>query len=704
MNASAWGQEGASRNRSTTASAQPDTKVQRLIRDLESPDASVRLVAAKELSKIGPSAQQAAPMLQKLRHDPDPDVRQMALTALARVTEAIMPSSFDRPDLYMLSVGVDSYKPPMNSLKGCVGDAEGMARLFQRQAGKGYGRVEVQVLTDANATSDKVNAGLAVLRGKGKFGDWYVILLSGHGGPKLNRWGFITHEGGDITDATLLDLADRLAGEGKKVMIILDACFAGQMRYAAHSVLNKYKDPAKGGIIVMISSMPAQTSAALQRYSAFARAVEEGLSGMADSDGDQKITLKELRRFTYNRVYELRLDKRTLPGLRVESQDSAIDASHSIAESTVLAQGFYRTPPPRDEGPFTFMPQLVGVWSTGSYRLRFDGNGIFRAAMSDSRNIQAGDGMYKANEKTVLLQHWQGEDRLEIVSLTSDEFRFRFLGQETVLRKEKATPPGPGSVAGTTWNGSETLSDYGRLTFHFAGDGNVTMIDAKSTVNGSWSQSGNRVTITFQNCVYEATVQGKSMSGNAHFTNGARTWTFAVTLADGTPPGTRPIATITGTVWNGTESLSGFGRLTFEFLDAGKAVMIDAQSTVEGRWSQAGDEVTITFGNCVYIGRIQGSILSGKARFLQGEPREWNFSATRAQNATPHGATVDAGTKVGPVYVVPTGERADRGTWIRQAPQARKGVASLDSKPELYAGPRQRSEVPADTRQSSNRT
>lgn len=773
--------------------AQPmDNPIQRLIRELQNPDESLRLRAAKELGKIGPTAYEAIPYLEKLLQDPDEDVRRVATTALARVTEAIMPPPTTRPDLFMLSVGIDRYAPPTNSLQGCVNDAEGMAAVFRRQAGKGYGKVDVQVLTDAEGTRAKIDAGLAVLQSKGKAGDWYVILLSGHGGPKLNRWGFITHDGKDVTDAALLTVADQLASESKKVVIIIDACFAGQLRYAAHPILNKYTDPRKGGIILMLSSMPTQLSAALQRYSAFARAAEEGLAGAADYDGDQNITLKELRRFTYNRVYELCLDRRPLPGLAVASQDSAIDSSLSILETLQLTQGQKPQTTRQQDSPFTSMPQLAGLWVSGPYRLQINNNGIFRAAVTqNNRVVQTGDGIFRANEKVVILQHWQGEDRLEVTSLTSAEFRFRFQGREVALKKETVAPPTEGSLAGTTWHGTENLPGYGNLTFQFEQGGEALMIDAKKTVKGTWSQSANKVTITFQNCIYEGTVQGKSISGNAHFTTDDRTWTFSLTLAGATPPqppdqgvaislpnrrfevrfpagpqatqaqvtlpyapslkatewrwvlardnstldfrffempagaylnaatvreklsvfaSTRlahlkpsrvnydrellfdqlhpgrdvewalpvgrlcrcrviatamgiyelfafgpaefvigaeanqfvasfrttdapmtagAVSSVAGTTWTGSESLAGFGALTFEFHRDGKAVMIDAQATVDGTWSQTGTQVTITFQNCVYVGRIHGNVLSGNARYTVGDPRDWGWSVTR---------------------------------------------------------------------------
>ncbi len=93
--------------------------------------------------------------------------------------------------------------------------------------------------------------------------------------------------------------------------------------------------------------------------------------------------------------------------------------------------------------------------------------------------------------------------------------------------------------------------------------------------------------------------------------------------------------TVAGTTWSGTENLSGFGKLAFRFEPDGKAVMIDAQSTVNGSWAQKGDEVTITFKNCVYIGAIQGQTMTGNARYTVDSNTSWTFSLTRGSAAPP---------------------------------------------------------------------
>lgn len=51
--------------------AGPSEQVQRLIRELQSPDEIVRLKAAKDLGKLGSAAVDAIPALQKLLQDPE---------------------------------------------------------------------------------------------------------------------------------------------------------------------------------------------------------------------------------------------------------------------------------------------------------------------------------------------------------------------------------------------------------------------------------------------------------------------------------------------------------------------------------------------------------------------------------------------------------------------------------------------------------
>lgn len=91
--------------------------------------------------------------------------------------------------------------------------------------------------------------------------------------------------------------------------------------------------------------------------------------------------------------------------------------------------------------------------------------------------------------------------------------------------------PNPGVVklAGTSWTGTESLQNFGKLTFQFAAGGKATMIDTAGVSNGTWTQNGNQVNIQFFNgkVTYSGVLNGNAISGNASNTAGAK-WTFKV--------------------------------------------------------------------------------------------------------------------------------------------------------------------------------
>jgi hypothetical protein len=101
--------------------------------------------------------------------------------------------------------------------------------------------------------------------------------------------------------------------------------------------------------------------------------------------------------------------------------------------------------------------------------------------------------------------------------------------------------PGPAQaqkksdLAGSTWTGRETLVGYGALTFEFEDSGNVTMIDAKETVPGTYKRNGQSITLSFfgGQAIYSGRINGKTMSGTAR--NAARNWNWQVTKEGGSP-------------------------------------------------------------------------------------------------------------------------------------------------------------------------
>jgi Caspase domain len=79
------------------------------------------------------------------------------------------------------------------------------------------------------------------------------------------------------------------------------------------------------------------------------------------------------------------------------------------------------------------------------------------------------------------------------------------------------------------YSGKEDLKGFGSLSFTLHSDGKVVMHDAKSTVNGTYTRSGNQVTLSFPRvgATYQGTMNGFQISGHANDTRGQE-WTFSV--------------------------------------------------------------------------------------------------------------------------------------------------------------------------------
>lgn len=96
----------------------------------------------------------------------------------------------------------------------------------------------------------------------------------------------------------------------------------------------------------------------------------------------------------------------------------------------------------------------------------------------------------------------------------------------------------------------------------------------------------------------------------------------------------QPAATEKFTKWVGSETLPGYGELSFTTYSNGRAVMVDAKSTTEGVWRQQGNQVALSFANgaVVYTGTLDGTTLSGTATTAAAREqarRSWNWTVTQ---------------------------------------------------------------------------
>jgi uncharacterized caspase-like protein len=273
------------------------------------------------------------------------------------------------PNCYLLSAGVDNY-PGAGKLNGCLNDARNTTAAFQSQEGLLFGKVHARTLLDQTASRGAILRHFKNFARQGAAGDYMVLFLSGHGGRADGNktWYFLPHDfdskkaaATTLTDRQILEAADVPVRQGKKVIVIIDACFCGQLAVTARPYLNRYRNAKGGGLVLLLSSSANQTSAALGNYSAFAKAFVDGMAGPADFNRDGKITLQEIQEYSYQRTHQLLRERNTK-----EKQDSEVVWSPSVPASLALARTktdvARRTDEPRPAPPKT-RERTVTVWT-----------------------------------------------------------------------------------------------------------------------------------------------------------------------------------------------------------------------------------------------------------------------------------------------------------------------------------------------------
>lgn len=99
----------------------------------------------------------------------------------------------------------------------------------------------------------------------------------------------------------------------------------------------------------------------------------------------------------------------------------------------------------------------------------------------------------------------------------------------------------------------------------------------------------------------------------------------------GPVPGQQNLA---GTTWSGTETLAGYGNLTFQFQPGGQVSMLDRDGNTAGTWNTAGNSINISFPNLgiFYTGTINGNQMNGTA---QNGKDNWSWTLRNNQANPP---------------------------------------------------------------------
>jgi hypothetical protein len=251
--------------------------------------------------------------------------------------------SFDRPGaaggaLHAVSIGIDQYGVASLKLGYARRDAEVMAKLLR--ASKGYDKVTVSELYEANATRDAVLGALRSAASAAAPGDAIVVYLAGHGIAIRGGWYFLSPAVKEVEEEEIIKLstsAEQISAalresKASRIVLMIDACNSGAVVKDVKGLLQNRVYTQLGrqtGFVVLAAAR--QDQAALERatlgHGVFTAAIMAAFSGAADRNGDGRVTARELTAYLARQIPTLateHLNEIQIPVAYAPSEDFVI--------------------------------------------------------------------------------------------------------------------------------------------------------------------------------------------------------------------------------------------------------------------------------------------------------------------------------------------------------------------------------------------
>lgn len=244
----------------------------------------------------------------------DPAIVQLRWTGPAQATAQ------QRPNLYLLAVGVGSYLHVKDQLGFPAKDASEFLETMQRQRGGLYADVQPRPLQDSQATKAAILDRLRWLSRVSAPSDVTMVFLAGHGvnDGAAGRYYFLPYEADphDLAGTALSseELQEALRDISGRLLVFLDTCNAGGVLgdddVHGKPYLKRFADELSAvasGIVVYAASTGEQLSQESTRWGngAFSKAAIEGLRGKADLSQTGRVTVSSLDTYISERVRNL---------------------------------------------------------------------------------------------------------------------------------------------------------------------------------------------------------------------------------------------------------------------------------------------------------------------------------------------------------------------------------------------------------------
>ena len=263
----------------------------------------------------------SAPAVLRLKWTGSAPATSAGLTAAAQapISAADAADAAFRPALYVLAIGISKYQNANIQLQFASKDASDFANVFKLQDKQLYRKVEVKLLTDANAKRDDILDGLEWIRREMTSRDVGVVFMAGHGVNDNDGVYYYLPQDTDPdklkrTGVIFTEIRNTLAALPGKALFFVDTCHAGNVLGTGRravgndltAVVNELSS-AENGVIVFAASTGRQVAQESPEWGngAFTKAVIEGMSGKADAGRTGRVTHKMLDLYVSERVKAL---------------------------------------------------------------------------------------------------------------------------------------------------------------------------------------------------------------------------------------------------------------------------------------------------------------------------------------------------------------------------------------------------------------
>ncbi|MEE4015090.1 caspase family protein [Roseibium sp. FZY0029] len=398
-------------------------------------------------------------------------------------------------NLYGLVIGIDDYQH-ITDLKGAVNDARDVAGTLEKLEAR-----KVILLTDADATRDKVFAAWRELTELAGPGDTLVFHYAGHGArqeailtghEELDNMFLLAgfdETGPGVNERIIDNEVGHLLAEEKEatVVFVADSCFAGDMARAADlsaevhvRVADVQIDTSSDRIAERVRQLGEVQEDALRNViwlyaqdrnkvtqevrigdglrGALSYAFSRSLEGEADADDDGVLNTAELKRYI-NTSVKRHTERRQRPEVNSGSRDLEIllqDAVDAPAPETGLPELTLYTE------PGTILPSLSGIRKVDS--------------KEEADLIYDGDGSSLVYKTGDVIASFPAPPSAETLQTTVDKWRF------LAFLIGFAESEGPDLDLS---DGSRTYSEGEQVTFSIRSSGNENVVLFNLASNGA---------------------------------------------------------------------------------------------------------------------------------------------------------------------------------------------------------------------------